>query len=332
MNIEEANFIKQLVLNHKRRLKKQQLRAAWEGKHCPPEIIMEIEDIQETISSLETQLDKNNIQFNQAKNMAGQIGRNVESIDEHLNIVTEKQEKTYKLFGIPVWTVTVVITKILIFVVAMLLSVSLMFFIVPNFTVSPLPNEVNPLLNGVTTEITVEDSTFVQEGFPSTSGSNSRFFSIGYDPEGSGRSRTRSLLKFKDTSIPKNLNIEKAVVFVYQHFVPLTEAKTGPIKVQVYNVTSDWYSNSVNTTWENQPQVGELVGTALFTRTIGWQSVDITPLVKEWQSGTEDHGIALMLEDELMRGAYYCSIFALEAQCGSSGVYPPHLSLQFSSP
>ena len=159
-------------------------------------------------------------------------------------------------------------------------------------------------------------STYVQEGYPNIVSYNQRYSAVGYDPEGTGKARTRSFFAVSMPGLPANSSITNATFYFYQYY--RSSAATG-YTGEIRRVTSDWVGNLTNITWNtNQPNVDGSVASSRFVDTaIGWKDWNVTGLVQQWYSGTPNYGLSVWASPETTRGSYFCSMSAGGTLCGT---------------
>jgi hypothetical protein len=106
MNSDEVEQLRELLKIHKKRLNVLEQQAAKYGISCPPEIKIEIEDIQEQIARFESNLQGNVIQsYLQGRETLREFNREMDSVTHGLSNVTVEEKRTYRFFGLPIWSV-----------------------------------------------------------------------------------------------------------------------------------------------------------------------------------------------------------------------------------
>lgn len=115
----------------------------------------------------------------------------------------------------------------------------------------------------------------------------------------------RSLIKFSLDQVPNNAVIESATLHLKgaEHY-PLNKVNDS----RLYFVEENWSESSVN--WENQPLISTNIWAPVSGTTYGQVSnenrdVDITEIVKKWQSGIDNNGLMLKLDNEV----YYTRMY-----------------------
>ena len=79
-------------------------------------------------------------------------------------------------------------------------------------------------------------------------------------------------------SLPSGSTIDSATLYIYVH---LASGQT----VNVHRVTEDW--TELGVTWTNFAGAYDpAIVDSIVADTVGWKSVDITPLVQDWVDGT----------------------------------------------
>jgi hypothetical protein len=108
MNSDEVEQLRELLKIHKKRVNVLEQQAAKYGINCPPEIKIEIEDIQEQIKHFERNLQGNVIQsYLQGRETLRQFNRELDSVTHGLSNVVVEEKRTYRFFGLPVWSVVI---------------------------------------------------------------------------------------------------------------------------------------------------------------------------------------------------------------------------------
>jgi hypothetical protein len=108
MNSDEAEHLHELLKIHKKRVNVLEEQAARYGINCPPEIKIEIQDIQEQIARFERQLQGNVIQsYLQGRETLREFNREIDSVTHGLSNVVVEEKRTYRFFGLPIWSVVI---------------------------------------------------------------------------------------------------------------------------------------------------------------------------------------------------------------------------------
>jgi len=108
MNSDEVEHLHELLKIHKRRVNVLEQQAAKYGINCPPEIKLEIEDLQEQIAHFESNLQGNVIQsYLQGRETLSQFNREMDSVTNGLSKVVVEEKRIYRFFGLPVWSVVI---------------------------------------------------------------------------------------------------------------------------------------------------------------------------------------------------------------------------------
>lgn len=138
------------------------------------------------------------------------------------------------------------------------------------------------------------DDAPVREGSPNSINPNQGYLGAGYD-NGSlygSTGRVRSYLRFDLSGLPADSIITSASLRVYQAGGRDYPSQTRP--VTMYRVTGGWAESSLN--WNNRPGYAESLGSWATTYDyLGWKSVDVTSLARNWVSGaTPNYGVVLV--------------------------------------
>ena len=106
---------------------------------------------------------------------------------------------------------------------------------------------------------------------------------------------------FKDGSV-----IDKATLRLN------SEGGTGTLStLEIAPITSEWYQTA---TWNNMPGTGTPITVNVDPTTMGYVELDITDIVKDWNSGTPNRGIMIKKADETDTNEYVFS--SMEATSG----------------
>ena len=113
MNADDAAHIRELIAVNQRRLRKLEVQAAALGAHCPAPILVEIDETREKIASFEGQIDDRVIQsYLEGRKTAHGFTYDLDAIEHKLNQVVVQETRVYRFFGIPVFSVSTVITRV----------------------------------------------------------------------------------------------------------------------------------------------------------------------------------------------------------------------------
>jgi hypothetical protein len=126
MNSDEVEHLQELLKIHKRRVNVLEQQAAKYGINCPPEIKVEIEDIQQQIARFERQLQGNVISsYIQGRETLRQFTRDMDTVTQGLSNVVVEEKRTYRLFGLAVWSVVISRTILTLLMLAAVIGVGL---------------------------------------------------------------------------------------------------------------------------------------------------------------------------------------------------------------
>lgn len=213
---------------------------------------------------------------------------------------------------------------ILLFVV--LLFVALSFFVASSSiameedTVQDVPSMSSRPLESKTIYGTAFKDAYGQAGFPITPTGNQQNFYLGYDAIYS-KHQTRIYVQF-DLPIPAGVKIISAEVQLYQ-YVARSATAYG---VTAYSVDCNWVEFAVS--WNNQPCKGAAIANANFSNRLGWQTINITDLARQWHSGSKiNYGITIWAKNENARGGIFRS-----RECGGSqcpGQEHPRIKIEY---
>lgn len=136
-------------------------------------------------------------------------------------------------------------------------------------------------------EVTEQWTFFASaDSFLSSSAPNSNYgtwstLRAGYDQ--SNFQAMRMLFRFNLSSIPQNSIVYTASMNVYQtQSVPSDDVNMG---LQAQYMKSNWTETGV--TWNNANYLGgDVIGIGDNTNTVGWKTIDVTNVVREWVSGS----------------------------------------------
>lgn len=111
MNNDDIVHLNELIKAHKDRLYIREDQAARFGLNCPPEILIEIRDIKQTIENTERDINTGTVQsLISGKNIVGQIGHSISGLEDRLRKVVLKEETQFHIFGIPIFSFIKVIS------------------------------------------------------------------------------------------------------------------------------------------------------------------------------------------------------------------------------
>ncbi len=178
------------------------------------------------------------------------------------------------------------------------------------------PHTVNATATSQTVYGSVNKDTYAESGYPTIATNNARMY-VGYDTW-YGKGRTRAFVKFNLPSLPSGAQVNSAKAQLYQY----ADECSGNYGVTAYKITSSWNPNTL--TWNNQPSKGGSVGSASFSCSDGWKSIDITGLVRNWYQGQTNRGITIRANNEYNPGG----IFRSKEHTGNH----PRLKVTYSIP
>lgn len=165
--------------------------------------------------------------------------------------------------------------------------------------------------------------TYAQSGYPNTEPGNQRNLYLGYDTW-YNKYRNRIYIKFNLPSLPNDAQVDSAYAQLYQY----ADQCSGSYGVTAYKITSSWGEWGV--TWNNQPSRGGSVGSASFSCSNGWKSINITSLVRDWYNGQSNRGITIWTNNEYSHGGVFWSKECTSSQCPDQ--QHPRLKVIYSIP
>ena len=178
-----------------------------------------------------------------------------------------------------------------------------------------------------TTSTTVYGTTnkdaYAESGYPDIEPGNQRNLYLGYDTL-YNKYRTRIYIKFNLPSLPSGAEVDSAQAQLYQY----ADECSGSYGVTAYEIASSWGEWEV--TWNNQPSKGSSVGSASFSCSDGWKSIDITGLVRDWYGGQTNRGITIWADSEYSPGGIFWAHDCTASQC--PGQQHPRLKVTYSIP
>ena len=102
---EKLIHLNNLVAMHKRRLYLLEGQAASYGIDCPVHIITDIEDTKAKIETFEQQIKSDVIgSYDKGRDILEQFTNSIQGIEQNLRNVVIKEKRTFRLFGIPIWS------------------------------------------------------------------------------------------------------------------------------------------------------------------------------------------------------------------------------------
>lgn len=169
----------------------------------------------------------------------------------------------------------------------------------------------------------VVKDVYGQAGYPTTPTGNQQNFYLGYDTI-YNKKQTRIYIQF-ELPIPVGAKIVSAEAQMYQ-YVARSATAYG---VTAYSVDCNWVEFSVS--WNNQPCRGAAIAMTNFSNRLGWQTINITDIARQWHSGSKtNHGITIWANNENARGGIFRS-----GDCGGSqcpGREHPRIRIEYELP
>ncbi|MGD8464789.1 MAG: DNRLRE domain-containing protein [Anaerolineae bacterium] len=145
-----------------------------------------------------------------------------------------------------------------------------------------------------TVEIPIAKDTYIASNKPNQNFGGARELRVGYNLNGDGA--LRSFFQFDvDRYIPDQAIIDSALLYIYEY--SYTPSGDGAMDVLGRHLLTPWDEYQV--TWNShQPDWGAITGYASVPASLGWQSHDVTALVKEWQNDTHANYGIIVIGDE----------------------------------
>jgi hypothetical protein len=171
----------------------------------------------------------------------------------------------------------------------------------------------------------IGDNTFVQSNYPNLVKGGSRNVYIGRDYL-YNKGLTRGYFKPVLGNLPSGAQITRAQLYYYLY--ARSCASGSPLSHTAYEVTGNWNLNSL--TWNHQPSWGGVVGSASFTCTFGWKTMDLTNLVQRWVQGTSNNGFVIRANNESAAGAVFWSSNCYTYEC--PGQQHSYLQIDYTVP
>ena len=178
-----------------------------------------------------------------------------------------------------------------------------------------LEQAVTPYSINTVVEFPVSQDTYIASKYPNTNFGLSANLRVGYNSTGSNYGALRAFIQFNISSIPSRAVINSATLQTYQHSA--TPAGDTPMGVVGRHLVSAWSETLV--TWNShQPDWGGVIGQGEIPSTLGWQTTNVTELIREWHNGTHANNGLLFIGDEGVqeRQRYFYSLNA------NNGLYP----------
>jgi hypothetical protein len=111
MNADDAAHLKELIRTHKERLRIREQQAAKLGITCPPEILIEIDELKQKIDDAEQQINAGVIRsLLTGKETIAEIGRSIEHLDQKFRNLKREEKVEIRIIGIPIFTFTKVVS------------------------------------------------------------------------------------------------------------------------------------------------------------------------------------------------------------------------------
>jgi hypothetical protein len=129
----------------------------------------------------------------------------------------------------------------------------------------------------------IADATVLQ-GYPNDNFGDATDMWAGYDDNPETMAQiARSLVQFDISSLPADVDITKATLWVY--LVNSRDYPDTSRTITTYRITGGWVEDSV--TWNNKPGYGSAYGShSIVHGAWDWYDFDVTDLVKAWDNGT----------------------------------------------
>jgi hypothetical protein len=163
------------------------------------------------------------------------------------------------------------------------------------------------------TWIQVTRDSYVASNLPNQNYGLDPLIRFGFRPGNQGA--MRPLLYFDLGTVPAAVNITRAELHIYLTSVTPTNDIDRPFGARA--LAAPW--NELAVTWNNMPTWGPDLGTATASSTLGWRVVDVTQLVRQWQSNPGgNHGL-IAIGDERPDQNHERVYFSKEA---NNGLFP----------
>jgi PEP-CTERM motif len=131
---------------------------------------------------------------------------------------------------------------------------------------------------------------------------------------------TRTLIQF-DTSLlalaPAQVAHATLNLYALPGLPPFTNPSTAmPLRTELRAITQPWTETGV--TWENQPMVSGLVGSAMQTGVKQWVTFDVTGLVQAWLTYPGVNAGVQLSQPEILLGANGLAVASLYASSANA--------------
>lgn len=168
----------------------------------------------------------------------------------------------------------------------------------------------------VLVELPAQQDTYVSSNYPDSNFGLSTSLRIGYNQTGwAPQGALRPYMQFNLSSIPAGVVINRAEIRAYQYLI--SPAGDSGMNVVSRQLNSSWNESLV--TWNNnRPDWGSIFDSGPLPGTLGWQTQDVTGVVREWYTGAHANNGIIFLGDERVqeRQRFFYSLNA------NNGLYP----------
>lgn len=148
--------------------------------------------------------------------------------------------------------------------------------------------------------------TYITSNRPDQNYGQAADFWIGYDLDRTGGGAERPYIQWGIGIVPEFVTINSAELWYYIYSV--RPSSDPSMATDVRHLLDSWngdtltWNNAANVDWGSIAVEGEIPGS------VGWRSLDVTDLVKDWTSGAHDNNGLVVLGDERVqqreRGIY----------------------------
>ncbi len=185
------------------------------------------------------------------------------------------------------------------------------------------PNPLPPVrVAADTLAIFPTEDTYIASGRTNDNFGQQDSLRLGYDgTEGS----MRSLIRFDVANqLPDGAVVDSALLQVYVY--DSEPSVDPPLVTEIYRIDSAWGETFVK--WNNQPSIDNTVmATGALNRDVNFYTFDVTSLVQDWMTGTQEDWGMMLLADASGPNVRYRNLYSRER---GGGLFPPRLTIEYS--
>jgi hypothetical protein len=161
----------------------------------------------------------------------------------------------------------------------------------PGYTI--ISQEATPSGVNTTIQINISQDAFIASAFANTNFGGTGLLQLGWFA--GNYEAARILIKFDTGPIPSNATINRATLYFFQSFAAPPGDRPMDFRAQYMN--TDWSEGSV--TWNNANYLGgDALPIGSLPSNLGWQTFDISNVIRTWNSGARPNYGLIVTGDE----------------------------------